>query len=135
MNADGSLTSGNARQAFGNNNYGNYYPPQQQQPYQNSLFSQAGNELKQTANSMSNHLQNAGDALSNAPRNFVDNVSNMGHQISNSFDNMVQNGLNKLNDLKNQFGEKFRPLIDNALQIFQTPRTEKEKWNEMSLNL
>jgi hypothetical protein len=133
INADGSLTAHHDQQPINSNGYANYYP-QNQQPYQQAgnFFSQAGNELKQGAQNFGNQMQNAGEALGNAPRNFVNGVQDLGSQLSQGFDNMVQSGLNKLNDLKGQFAEKFRPLLDNAIQIFQTPRTEKEKWNEVS---
>lgn len=136
INADGSLTGHGGHQALETSHYNNYYP-QPQQPYQGAgnFLSQASGELKQTAHNMADHLHNAGEALSNAPGNFVDNMNNMGHQISHGFENMLQNGLNKLNELKGQFSEKFRPLLDNAIQIFQTPRTEKEKWNEVIMNI
>lgn len=131
INADGSLTPHSSYQAHGINNYGgNYYPPNQQ-PYHSGFLSQAGNDIKHAAQGVSDHFHNAGEALSNAPHNFVDGINNMGNQISHSFDNMLQSGLNKLNELKGQFTEKFRPLLDNAIQIFQTPRSEKEKWNEV----
>lgn len=146
INADGSLTAHHDQQPL-SNGYSNYYP-QNQQPFQQAgnYLSQAGSELKQGAqnfgNEMRNQVQNAGEALGNAPRNFVNGVQdlgsrigqgfdNLGNRIGQGFDNMVQSGLNKLNDLKGQFAEKFRPLLDNAIQIFQTPRTEKEKWNEV----
>ncbi|KAI6176792.1 hypothetical protein M3Y97_00837100 [Aphelenchoides bicaudatus] len=147
INADGSLTAHHDQQAVNPNYYSNY-PQQIQQPFQQAgnFLAQTGSDLKQGAQNfgsdlkqgaqnfghqMQNHVQNAGEALGNAPRNFVDGMHNIGNQLSQGFDNMVQNGLNKLNELKGQFAEKFRPLLDNAIQIFQTPKTEKEKWNEL----
>lgn len=135
INVDGSLTSHNAHQSLEPNHYsGNYYS-QNQQPYQGGFLSQAGNDLKHTAQGVSDQFHNAGEALGNAPQNLMNGINNMGHQISQTFDNFLNSGLSKLNDLKGQFTEKFRPLLDNAIQIFQTPRSEKEKWNEVSNSL
>jgi hypothetical protein len=99
------------------------------------MLSQAGQELKGAAQNVGDRLYNAGEALSNAPRNFVDNVGNkldgMGQQIAQTFDNAVQFGISKLKELQSQFSEKFRPLVDNAIQIFEKPGTEKQHWNEL----
>ncbi|KAI6187992.1 hypothetical protein M3Y98_00305500 [Aphelenchoides besseyi] len=128
LNADGSYTNGNGMEHAAETQYANYYQNQPPQYHQDGFFPQAVHEFKQGMNSVGQHLQHAGESLSNLPHNFVDNV---GHQISNSFENVYQSGIDRLRGLQGHFSEKFRPLIDSAIEIFQKSGNEKQHWNEL----
>ncbi|CAD5219097.1 unnamed protein product [Bursaphelenchus xylophilus] len=152
VNADGSLSSGgqsaasnvfngatnaieNAGQQLGQlpqsvaNGAENAYQHGQQ------YLQQGVDGMKNAANQFGNRLEQFGNELAEGPRNFLNNVGQMGTQFQNGIDQALRSGVDKLKELQNAIGEKFRPLMDKAVEIFGKPGTEKEHWNELVSNV
>lgn len=93
-----------------------------------------GQQVQSQAQAAAEHVDRAGQSLASVGDKLANSANNAVNQVGNAVREAGELAINKLREAKNEISEKFRPVLDNAIEIFQQPAGNiKERWDKVRL--
>ncbi|KAH7731718.1 hypothetical protein AAVH_00616 [Aphelenchoides avenae] len=90
-----------------------------------------GQQVQSHVQSAGENIDRAGQSLANVGDKLTNGASNAVNQVANAVREAGELALGKLKEAKNEIAEKFRPMVDNAIEIFQQPGDMKQRWDKL----